>query len=244
MNTTLAAVGAAHQPVLIYDSSAPTSSARTEPQAAGGQALKTANANALFALKMEGDKVARATSVGDQSKLLLQGTMIAATLETAINSELPGYARAVVAADVRSADGTQVLIPRGSRLIGQYKSALSTGETRAFIIWDRVLRPDGVSVSLASPATDTIGQEGVTGKVHNHFAARYSGAIMLTVLNGLVGSLTDSDSSSTTVVISTSGSSGQSNGTSVVSSVSPTVNVKAGVHIQVFLARDLTFETE
>jgi type IV secretion system protein VirB10 len=240
--TVLATIGAAHQPVLVYDSSAPTTAPRSEPAATSTMDARITNANALFALKMGGDKVAKATQIGDQARLILQGTMIPATLETAINSELPGYTRAVVSADVRSADGTQVLIPRGSRLIGQYKSALSTGESRAFVVWDRLLRPDGVSVSLTSPTTDTIGQEGISGKVHNHYGARYGAAVMLTVLNGLVGSLADNDSSSTTIVVTTSGSSTSTNGTSVVSSISPTVNVKAGVQVQVFLARDLNFD--
>ena len=62
-------------------------------------------------------------------------------LETAIDTDLPGYVRAVVSRDVKSFDGAHVLIPRSTRLIGQYKSGLATGQTRAYIIWTRLIRP-------------------------------------------------------------------------------------------------------
>ena len=77
--------------------------------------------------------------------------MIPAVLETAINTDVPGYVRAVVSQDVRSFDGTRVLVPRSSRLIGQYQSGLQAGQKRAYVIWTRLIRPDGVSVALASP---------------------------------------------------------------------------------------------
>ena len=89
---------------------------------------------------------------------MTQGTLIPAVLETAIDTDLPGYVRAVVSRDVRSFDGSKVLIPRSSRLIGQYKSGLADGQTRAYVIWSRLIRPDGVSVALGSPAVDFSGR--------------------------------------------------------------------------------------
>ena len=89
-----------------------------------------------------------------------QGTLIPAILETAIDTNVPGYVRAVVSQDVRSFDGTKVLVPRSSRLIGQYQSGLQNGQRRAYVIWTRLIRPDGASVNLASPA---VGFDGTTG---------------------------------------------------------------------------------
>ena len=81
-----------------------------------------------------------------------EGTMIPAVLETAINTDVPGYVRAVVSQDVRSFDGTTVLIQRGSRLIGQYQSGVQQGQKRAYVVWTRLIRPDGASINIASPA--------------------------------------------------------------------------------------------
>ncbi|MGQ4828530.1 TrbI/VirB10 family protein, partial [Enterococcus faecalis] len=79
------------------------------------------------------------------------------------NSDLPGFVRAVVSRDVTGFDGNRVLIPAGSRLIGQYRSGLAAGQSRAFVIWTRMIRPDGVSVALGSPVTDTLGRAGLGG---------------------------------------------------------------------------------
>ena len=65
--------------------------------------------------------------------IIAQGAVIPAVLETAINSDLPGYVRAVVSRDVSSFDGKNVLVPRGSRLVGQYRSGVALGQSRAFV---------------------------------------------------------------------------------------------------------------
>ena len=116
--------------------------------------------------------------------LVPQGTLIAGVLETAIQSDLPGMVRAVTSSDVYSFDGRRVLIPAGTRLIGDYKSGLATGQTRVFIVWTRMLRSDGVSVQLGSPGTDELGQAGMTGFVDKHYAERYGSAILLSVVGG------------------------------------------------------------
>ncbi|MBL7660320.1 TrbI/VirB10 family protein, partial [Escherichia coli] len=88
--------------------------------------------------------------------LVAQGTMIRGFLETAINTDLPGMVRAIVREDVRSLDGGRILIPKGSRLVGEYKSGLARGQKRIFIVWSRVIRSDGVSVEIASPGADRL----------------------------------------------------------------------------------------
>src|SRR5690606_4525470 len=98
-----------------------------------------------------GGAPATAASAFDPRTTVTQGTMIPAVLETAINTDVPGYVRAVVSQDVRSFDGTRILVPRSSRLIGQYQSGLQAGQKRAYVIWTRLIRPDGISVALASP---------------------------------------------------------------------------------------------
>lgn len=138
------------------------------------------NADERFAQKFGvGDlsKPARASQLRDPSNTIIEGTVIAAVLETALNSDLPGYVRAVVTREVKGFDGARTLVPRGSRLIGQYKSGVALGQSRTFVIWTRLVRPDGAMIELASPATDGLGRGGLDGDVNTHFFERFGGAL-------------------------------------------------------------------
>ncbi len=79
--------------------------------------------------------------ISNRATTVAQGTMIRAVLETALNSTHPGFARAIVSRDVMGFDGTRVLIPRGSRLIGDYSSDIAQGQKRALINWTRLSVP-------------------------------------------------------------------------------------------------------
>lgn len=224
-------------PALIIDLSGPGDAPAAASAAAAGNTLL--NSNEQFAARLSGDVTQKAARIGQPSEVIAQGTIIPAVLETAINSDLPGYTRAIVSRDVRSFDGKKVLIPRGSRLIGQYKSGLATGETRAFIIWNRLIRPDGMSIQLSSPAIDGMGQAGMSGRVDTHFVKRFGAAILLSVVNGL----SSSNSGGNTIVIGTT-QQAQSVATDALkndTNIPPTIKVKQGSEIQVFAARDLDF---
>ena len=137
-------------PALVVDfSQAPAAQiSPTVTAAPGGAASTPASDDKLtpdekFSARVEGGSVdvAHATQLHSMSRIAPQGTIIPAILETAINSDLPGFVRAVVSRDIRGFDGTTVLIPRGSKLIGQYKSAVALSQTRAFVVWSRLLTP-------------------------------------------------------------------------------------------------------
>ncbi|MFX4581744.1 TrbI/VirB10 family protein, partial [Acinetobacter baumannii] len=81
--------------------------------------------------------VSRATKNNRIDALVAQGTFIRGVLETAVQSDLPGMVRATVTENVWSFDGRRVLIPAGSRLIGEYKSGIAQGQTRVFVVWTR-----------------------------------------------------------------------------------------------------------
>lgn len=117
--------------------------------------------------------------------LVAQGTMIRGELLTAIQSDLPGNVSAITREDVWSFDGRRVLIPSGSTLIGDYRSGLTRGQTRIFIVWTRLLRPDGVSVQLGSIGTDDLGRAGQAGFVDQHYVERFGAAILLSVVGGV-----------------------------------------------------------
>lgn len=184
---------------------------------------------------------ARAQPPGNLSTTIVQGTIIPAVLETALNSEIPGFARAIVSRDVRSFDGAAVLVPRGSRLIGQYRAASAPGQSRAFIVWSRLIRPDGVSIQLASPALDMTGAVGVPGDVDRHFFQNFGSSLLLSVIGSLPAIAA---AGSPTVVIGTNAAaqSAASQATQSDARVAPTIRVPIGTPIQVFTARDLSFE--
>ncbi len=181
-----------------------------------------------------------------RATLIPQGSTITGVLETALNSDLPGYTRAVVSRDVRGFDGSEILIPRGSRVIGEYKSAVAQGQTRAFVIWTRVIRPDGASIQIASSGTDPLGRAGLAGKVNTHFFERFSGAILLSVIDAGVQNLANRNNS-TSIVIG-SGGGGVDAATASLSAlvpaaIPPTIKVAQGAPIRIFVARDLDFST-
>jgi type IV secretory pathway VirB10-like protein len=182
----------------------------------------------------------RATLLRNTQQTIPQGAMIPGVLETALNSDLPGYARAVVSRDVRGFDGSTVLVPRGSRVIGQYKSAVSQGQSRAFVIWTRIIRPDGASIQIASSGTDPLGRAGLEGTVDRHFFERFGGAVLLSVINAGVASLARAPS---TQVVIGSNTDAAALGASVTSptAISPTIKVPQGSPIRIFVARDLDF---
>lgn len=205
---------------------------------------KTLSDNEQFSARIGKEDVdtAEATRLANLDSLVPQGTIIGAVMETALNSDLPGFARAVIQRDVLSFDGSAVLIPAGSRVIGQYKSGVAKGASRIFIVWTRVLRPDGASISIGSPAVDDLGRGGVAGKVNSHFLKRFGGSILLTVLTGGITAATTALSRGSTVVVGTANeASTLAQQAASDLEIPPTIVTKAGASVRIFVARDLDF---
>lgn len=238
------AANPAASPTVVFDASAlPPPVALTAPvgpvSEATPAAAPTGNSNDDFATRIGGvgGTTARATAAIDPRTTVTQGTLIPAVLETAIDTDVPGYVRAVVSADVRSFDGSRVLVPRSSRLIGQYKSGLQAGQKRAYVIWTRLIRPDGVSVNIASPAITFSGETGLAGKVDTHFFERFGSAMLLSVIGGLSAV----SGGTAGIVIAGSGQSAAAAAVGQSANIGPTVRVRQGEPIRVFTARDLDF---
>lgn len=188
-------------------------------------------------------EVSQAQRMSGLDRLVPQGAIIGAVMETALNSDLPGFARAIIQRDVLSFDGSAVLIPAGSRIIGQYQSGIARGASRVFIIWTRLIRPDGVSVTLASPAIDEIGRGGVPGKVNRHFLQRYGGAILMSVLTGgLNVAAASAGSGGGTVIVGTaSEASALASQAAADLDIPPTITTPQGALVRIFVAQDLDF---
>lgn len=181
---------------------------------------------------------ATATVLANRSTTVAQGTLIPAVLETGFDSTKPGFARAIVSRDVRSFDGSRILIPRGSRLTGEYAGGAESGQRRAVINWNRLVRPDGVAIAIGSPATDPVGRNGVRANVNSHLLERIFPAILQSALD--IGVNLASRPSNGGVVLALP-SAGSSQITGSQSPPAPTLSVRPGTSIAVFVTRDLDF---
>ncbi|CAK8162443.1 type IV secretion system protein VirB10 [Candidatus Xenohaliotis californiensis] len=106
-----------------------------------------------------------ATAYGRRETMVAQGKVVDIVLETAINTDLQGTVRAVVSRDVYSEGGNNVLIPRGSRVIGNYAASGDNARTRLDIAWTRVMRSDGIDLITDAKAIDNLGRNGASGEV-------------------------------------------------------------------------------
>lgn len=115
---------------------------------------------------------------------LMAGTIIAASLVTGLNSDLPGIVIAQVTEHTYdSVSGQHLLVPQGSRLIGKYDSNVSFGQNRALVVWQRIIRPDGTSIVVDNlPGTDTAGYAGVADTVDYHTWELVKGIGLATLL--------------------------------------------------------------
>ena len=235
-----------NDPPLSSPSSAPTGTAGNTGKPAPSVDSKQ-NSNELFSEKVSGSaaETVLATRLSNMSLIAPQGTVVPAILETAINSDLPGFVRAVVSRDVRGFDGGTVVIPRGSKLIGQYKSGVAAGQSRAFVVWSRLLTPDGISVDIGSPGADRLGRGGLEGETNTHFFQRFGSSILLSVLSaGLDAAASRSNNASNTAIVI--GSPQQATNVASIAlqkqiDIPDTISVPQGAPIRVFIARDLDF---
>ena len=186
----------------------------------------------------------RAQVLPTQQLLLPKGAFIDCTLETAIDSTLPGMTTCITATDTFGADGTVVLLERGTKLIGETRGDMRQGEARVFVVWTEARTPSGVVVRLDSPGTDALGRSGLDGEVNRHFWQRFGAAALVSTIDGVVQSEVQSSSHSGTVVLDPTGSEDILN--DILRStidIPPTVRVRNGARIQVLVARDVDFRT-
>lgn len=116
--------------------------------------------------------------------ILQAGSIIPAALITGIRSDLPGQITAQVTANVYdSPTGRILLIPQGSRLIGEYDSDVAAGQTRVLLAWDRLILPGGRSIALGrQPASDSAGFAGLEDRVDEHWSNLWRAAAISTLL--------------------------------------------------------------
>lgn len=186
----------------------------------------------------------RAQMLPTQRLLLPKGSFIDCTLETAIDSTLPGMTTCITATDTFSADGTVVLLERGTKLIGETRGEVRQGQARVFVVWTEARTPAGVVVQLDSPGTDALGRAGLEGRVNRHFWQRFGAAALVSTIGGVTQSEAQSSSRGGTVVLDPTASEDVL--TEILRStvsIPPTIRVRNGARIQVLVARDVDFRS-
>jgi len=221
--------------------SAPMSSASPPP--AGANLQEPGELSAL--MRPSVTTAVRAQVLPTQRLLLPKGAFLDCTLETAIDSTLPGMTTCVMATDTFGVDGQVVLLERGTKLVGETRGQVQQGSARVFVLWNEARTPTGVIVPLASPGADELGRSGLPGTVDRHFWERFGAAMLVSVIDGgIQAAVQSSRGNSGTVIVNPSGT--QDVMTEVLKgtiNIPPTVVKHQGDRIQVLVARDLDFRS-
>lgn len=225
-----------------------TSLAGTEAPATGGDAAPppaTAQGDLAERLRPAVLETTRAKLMQGRRLVVPRGSSLDCTLQTAIDSTLPGLATCVLSAHVFGADGKVVLLERGTQLVGEVRSESRRGGNRLFVLWSQARTPTGVVVDLASPATDPLGRSGLEGKVDRHFAERFGAATLLSIIDGAIqAGVEASRGNGSSVVVSPTASGDIA--TEVLKDtvgIAPSIRVAQGARVNVLVARDLDFRS-
>lgn len=225
-----------------------STSSPNSPLSGNAQASRDPDATFFEQVTARGFEVSQASEFSNISSIIPQGTLIPGVLEPAISSDVRGQVRAITSHDVWAMDQSHILIPRGSRLIGEYNSDIRQGQARLYVIWTRLIRSDGVSVSIGSGGTDDLGRAGLSGDLDTHFWDRFGSAIILTIVDGAIEAVAEaaSDSTDNTIQLGDGGSGIDRAIEETIRqnvNIRPTIRVDQGERINVFLARDLDFSS-
>lgn len=176
---------------------------------------------------------------------VMAGGIISASLVTGINSDLPGNVVAQVTENVYdTVSGKYLLIPQGSRLIGTYDSVVAFHQSRALLVWHRIIMPDGSSVQIENmPATDTAGYSGLKDKVDYHTWQLLKGVVLSTMLGvGTELSLGDNNSDLVRALQMSTQQSVNQAGQRITEknlNIQPTITIRPGMPLRVIVHKDL-----
>lgn len=145
--------------------------------------------------------------------------------------------------DVLSDNGRVVLMEKGTQVLGEYRGGLQRGQKRLFVLWNRAKTPNGVIVTLASPATDALGRAGVDGYVDTHWWERFGSALLLSIVGDATSYASSRLQDSDVDAQKTTSAGQQAAAVAVEQSINipPTLNKHQGELVSIFVARDLDF---
>lgn len=160
---------------------------RSNTAAMPGMITPESYAQAMMSMQGQGGQqerpvVASAQPILNPDTLLVRGTYIRCVMETRIITDVPGFTSCVVTEPVYSINGRRLLLPKGSKISGTYKSDNITGP-RVSVIWDRITTPNGIDVNMASPGVDNLGAAGHPGDYNAHWGSRIASALLISMIS-------------------------------------------------------------
>ena len=175
------------------------------------------------------------------------GTVIPGILITGMNSDLPGQIIAQVSQNVYdSPTGRYLLIPQGTKLIGSYNSAVTYGQKRAMVAWERLIYPNGSSISINFAGVDQAGYTGLKDKVSNHYGRIFGQAALISMFSAAGQIATDdnkSDNRSSGETLSEElGRQWSQTGQELIRknmNIAPTIKIRPGYKLNVMVSKDM-----
>lgn len=204
------------------------------------------------------------TKTSDMSRVVMQGKIINAVLETAINTDVQTQVRAIVSRDVYSESGKNIVIPKGSKVVGSFQAVTSNNISRIQIVWTRIIRVDGLSINITANSADNLGRGGVDGDIDNKYAQTIkntflsslisvAGAVLLDKVTNTVNTTQTTTGLTGTTTVTTSNAASQAiidattNITDEMQSIvdnikqeTPTIRIAQGTKINIIVDQDMT----
>lgn len=215
--------------------------AKKEQQSDEGSEGSSALAKELTPARLKGS---RAGVMQNMSMTIAKGTMIPCGTSTELDTTVPGMVSCRVTRDVYSLDGLVKLIDKGAFVTGQMNGGLKNGQARVFVLWERVVNPDGTFVNLDSAGTNSLGSSGVPGQVDSHFWDRFEGAVFISVLSDTLQAGVAAAQNGNNIQFSNTQNNSQelaSEALRATINIPPTLYDQQGDAISIYVVRDLDF---
>lgn len=180
----------------------------------------------------------RAARLPDRNFLIVAGANIPCLLQTAMDTTTPGYVSCLIPRDVLSDNGAVVLMEKGTKVLGEYRSSLRQGQRRLFVLWTRAVTPAGIAIALASPAADPVGRAGFDGEIDTHFWDRFGGALLLSTVDDAAYAVAGPNNGSNITRLPSDAA-----GIAVQNSINipPSLRKAQGAEVSIFVAQDFDF---
>lgn len=181
---------------------------------------------------------ARAARLPDRNFLIVAGANIPCLLQTAMDTTTPGFVSCLIPRDVLSDNGAVVLMEKGTKVLGEYRSSLRQGQRRLFVLWTRAVTPAGVAIALASPAADPLGRAGFDGEIDTHFWDRFGGALLLSIVDDAAYAVAGPNNGANVTRLPSDAA-----GIAVQNSINipPSLRKVQGSEVSIFVAQDFDF---
>jgi type IV secretion system protein TrbI len=188
---------------------------------------------------------ASAHAAAGKTYVLFEGTILETVLINRLDGGFAGPVECLLSTDVYSNDRQHLLLPAGSKLLGETKKVDTFGQTRLAVVFHRVLMPDGFSVSLDQfKGLNQIGDTGLRDQVNNHYLRIFGVSLAIGALGavgeaGTAGSLTASNADLMRQGFAQSTAQSSAQILDKFLNIMPTVTIREGHRVKVYLAGDL-----